>query len=163
MPRPAARDELHAARGDPAKSSATRNIPPGSSPAQDYWQERCCSWWERFRIRPPERARGWRLHKWQLTLMPSQHLHPFCFCIPGPGPSAKGSARGGGCGAVPRFPRVSFLCFCILPIPPEQSMTELVRGAVLPRCGMPILPLPFPEGAGSHFHQAAAKPPGIHL
>lgn len=56
----------------------------------------------------PERACGRRLHKWQLALMQSQHLHPFCFCIPGPGPSAKGSARAGGCGAVSRFPWVSF-------------------------------------------------------
>lgn len=63
------------------------------------------------------------------------------------------------------FPRFPFFFFCILAVPLEQSMTELVRGrgAVLPLCGMRILPLPFPEGAGSRSHQAAAKPPGIHL
>lgn len=84
---------------------------------------------------PRERARGRRLHKWQLTLMRSQHLHPFCFCIPGPGPSAKGSARGGGCGAgqaVPRFPSFPFLFFLHLGSPPGAEHDGAGAGA---RCG----------------------------
>lgn len=111
-------------------------FPPASTPARDCWQEQSCECCERFGILPAS------LHKWQLTLMQSQHLHSlffFCFCIPGAGLSAEGSARGGGSGGFAGCAWVSlgFLPLFLHPaMPPEQSMRELLRG-------LGALPLPF--------------------